>query len=106
MSFFGWSAASQMSAARSKTLRRCCPRVVPGLPPTGAAGVGSLNPSPGAVDVDDDDLPLGERRGSRPQRQGGEERESEHADSGAHGYFSSSAAGAGLGAGGAGGSVV
>src|SRR5262245_4754186 len=28
-------------------MRRCCPIVVPMLPPTGTAGVGSLNPSPG-----------------------------------------------------------
>src|SRR5882724_3667870 len=30
-------------------MRRCWPRVVPGLPPTGARGVGSLKPSPGAL---------------------------------------------------------
>src|SRR5437867_9965575 len=37
----------QMLAAYWKTYRRCSPTVVPGLPPTGVAGVGSLNPSPG-----------------------------------------------------------
>src|SRR5687767_5282203 len=30
-------------------MRRCSPNVVPVLPPTGAAGVGSLNPTPGAL---------------------------------------------------------
>jgi hypothetical protein len=34
-------------AAYWNALRRCCPTVVPGLPPTGVAGVGSLKPSPG-----------------------------------------------------------
>src|SRR5690606_18763685 len=29
-------------------MRRCSPTVVPGLPPTGVAGVGSLRPMPGA----------------------------------------------------------
>ncbi len=36
----------QMLQAVRKTFRRCSPRVVPGLPPTGAAGVVSLKPSP------------------------------------------------------------
>src|SRR5438270_9868867 len=36
----------QYAAAAMKTLRRCCPRVVPALPGTGATGVGSLNPTP------------------------------------------------------------
>ncbi len=35
----------QTSAAYWKAMRRCWPTVVPGLPPTGAAGVGSLKPS-------------------------------------------------------------
>jgi hypothetical protein len=39
--------ALQMLAAYSNAFTRCWPRVVPVLPPTGAAGVGSLNPSPG-----------------------------------------------------------
>src|SRR5262245_2212946 len=38
--------APQISATRWKTFRRCCPTVVPVLPPTGVAAVGSLNPSP------------------------------------------------------------
>src|SRR4051812_43367502 len=33
----------QMFAAYWKRFRRCCPSVVPGLPPTGARGVVSLN---------------------------------------------------------------
>src|SRR5215831_12347532 len=37
----------QMSAACWKAMSRCWPRVVPVFPPTGATGVGSLNPSPG-----------------------------------------------------------
>jgi hypothetical protein len=41
------SVAPQMVAACWKQLSRCWPMVTPGLPPTGAAGVGSLNPSPG-----------------------------------------------------------
>src|SRR5262245_45637821 len=36
----------QIAAAWLKTLRRCSPSVRPGLPPTGARGVGSLKPSP------------------------------------------------------------
>ena len=36
----------QMLAACWKQSRRCWPIVVPELPPTGAAGVGSLKPSP------------------------------------------------------------
>ena len=40
------SAAPQMLAANWKELRRCWPKVVPALPPTGARGDGSLNPSP------------------------------------------------------------
>src|SRR3954470_6339903 len=39
----------QMSAAYWKAISRCWPTVVPGLPPTGAAGVGSLKPTPGAL---------------------------------------------------------
>src|ERR1041385_5522101 len=40
--------APQMLAAAWKTFSRCCPSVVPGLPPIGATGVGSLNPTFGA----------------------------------------------------------
>src|SRR5689334_13347972 len=40
------SFAPQMFAASSKTLSLCCPSVVPGFPPTGIAGVGSLKPTP------------------------------------------------------------
>src|SRR5262245_32004613 len=36
----------QIPAAYWNTKRRCWPIVVPGLPPTGVAGVGSLKPSP------------------------------------------------------------
>src|SRR5947209_7504920 len=39
----------QTLAANWKTLSACWPRVVPGLPPTGATGVGSLKPTPGAL---------------------------------------------------------
>src|SRR4051812_10793727 len=39
--------APQIFAACWKAYRRCSPRVVPGLPPTGGAGVGSLKPTPG-----------------------------------------------------------
>src|SRR5262245_55656696 len=39
------SDAPHRSAANWNAIRRCCPFVVPGLPPTGAAGVGSLKPS-------------------------------------------------------------
>src|SRR3954470_18453074 len=42
------SVAPQMSAAAWKARSRCWPSVVPALPPTGAAGVGSLKPSPAA----------------------------------------------------------
>src|SRR4051812_37025750 len=42
------SVAPQTSAARLNTLSACSPLVVPGLPPTGATGVGSLKPTPGA----------------------------------------------------------
>ncbi|VXB00192.1 hypothetical protein MASSI9I_10238 [Massilia sp. 9I] len=42
------SVLPQMLAACWKAIRRCWPRVVPVLPPTGVAGVGSLKPSPGA----------------------------------------------------------
>src|SRR3954469_9528411 len=35
----------QTFAANVNAISRCCPLVVPGLPPTGAAGVGSLKPS-------------------------------------------------------------
>src|SRR5262245_39885779 len=38
-----------MAAACWKAINRCSPRVVPLLPPTGAAGVGSLKPWPGSV---------------------------------------------------------
>src|SRR5262249_16494988 len=41
----GLSAALQMAAAYLKASKRCCPTVVPALPPTGGAAVGSLNPS-------------------------------------------------------------
>ena len=37
----------QMLAANWKAISRCCPSVVPVLPPTGSTGVGSLNPSSG-----------------------------------------------------------
>src|SRR5258705_9464899 len=37
----------QMFAAYWNTYRRCSPSVVPGFPPTGATGVGSLKPSLG-----------------------------------------------------------
>src|SRR5262245_4298315 len=43
------SVAPQMSAANWKAFRRCCPSVVPGLPPTGATGVGSLKPTPAGL---------------------------------------------------------
>src|SRR5262252_6243580 len=39
--------APQIAAARLKQFSRCAPIVVPGLPPTGAAGVLSLKPSLG-----------------------------------------------------------
>src|SRR5262249_23923745 len=39
----------QTLAANWKAISRCCPSVVPVLPPTGATGVGSLNPSPGLL---------------------------------------------------------
>src|SRR3954452_2755029 len=38
----------QIPAANLNAFRRCSPSVVPGLPPSGAAGVGSLKPSPAA----------------------------------------------------------
>src|SRR5688572_10315075 len=38
-----------MLAAWLNAISRCSPRVVPVLPPTGAAGVGSLKPTPGAL---------------------------------------------------------
>src|SRR5882672_7675279 len=41
------SSEPQMSAAYWKAINRWAPSVVPTLPPTGATGVGSLNPSPG-----------------------------------------------------------
>src|SRR5262245_35806498 len=44
-----FSCAPQTLAAAWNALRRCWPSVVPGLPPTGAAGVGSLNPTPAAL---------------------------------------------------------
>src|SRR5690606_10019940 len=40
--------APQMPAAKLNRFSRCCPRVVPLLPPSGAAAVASLKPSPGA----------------------------------------------------------
>src|SRR5882672_12327210 len=40
------SRVPQMFAAVWKTKSRCAPTVVPGFPPTGEAGAGSLNPSP------------------------------------------------------------
>jgi len=43
------SRALQIAAACSNAISRCCPSVVPALPPTGAAGVGSLNPTFGAL---------------------------------------------------------
>ncbi len=43
-----FNCAPQMLAAAWNALRRCWPSVVPGLPPTGAAGVGSLKPTPAA----------------------------------------------------------
>src|SRR5262249_16385485 len=39
---------AEMLAANWNALRRCWPSVVPGLPPTGATGVGSLKPTPAA----------------------------------------------------------
>ena len=43
-----FNCAPQMLAACWNAIRRCWPRVVPVLPPTGAAGVGSLKPTPAA----------------------------------------------------------
>src|SRR6187455_2837088 len=43
------SVEPQMLAAYWNAMRRCWPSVVPGLPPTGATGVGSLNPTPAAL---------------------------------------------------------
>src|SRR5262249_49222655 len=43
------SVEAQTPAANWNAMSRCWPTVVPGLPPTGAAGVGSLKPSPGAL---------------------------------------------------------
>src|SRR5262245_56102660 len=43
------SVAPQRSAACWKAIRRCCPSVVPVLPPTGARGVGSLKPTLGLL---------------------------------------------------------
>src|SRR5215212_5770115 len=43
-----FSVAPQILAAAWKAIRRCWPRVVPLFPPTGAAGVESLNPLPAA----------------------------------------------------------
>ena len=43
-----FSVAPQMFAAVWAAFNRCWPRVVPGFPPTGATGVVSLNPTPGA----------------------------------------------------------
>jgi hypothetical protein len=44
-----FNCAPQTFAAAWNAFRRCWPRVVPGLPPTGAAGVGSLKPTPAAL---------------------------------------------------------
>ena len=41
--------APQRSAAFWKALSLCWPTVVPGLPPTGVAGVASLNPTPASL---------------------------------------------------------
>src|SRR5689334_21695993 len=41
--------AAQIDAAYWKAIIRCWPSVVPGLPPIGAFGVGSLKPTPGAL---------------------------------------------------------
>src|SRR3569623_653769 len=41
------SRAPHSEAAVWNRIRRCAPRVVPGLPPSGLFGVGSLKPSPG-----------------------------------------------------------
>src|SRR5690349_20081019 len=44
--------AAHRFAAYRNASSRCCPTVVPVLPPTGAAGVGSLKPTPaGSVGV-------------------------------------------------------
>src|SRR6185369_5259336 len=40
------SSAAQRFAAYVNAFRRCAPSVVPALPPTGAAAVASLKPSP------------------------------------------------------------
>src|SRR5882724_6078385 len=41
--------APHFEMANANALSRCCPNVVPVLPPTGTAGVGSLNPTPAAL---------------------------------------------------------
>src|SRR6185295_408224 len=43
------STAPQRSAAYWSAIRRCCPTVVPLLPPTGAAAVASLKPVPATI---------------------------------------------------------
>src|SRR5713101_5555804 len=40
---------AQISAAAWNAISRCWPIVVPGFPPTGAAGVGSLKPTRGSL---------------------------------------------------------
>src|SRR5260370_39318830 len=42
-------AIPQTNAAYLKAISLCCPTVVPGLPPTGCAAVGSLKPTPGSL---------------------------------------------------------
>src|SRR5690349_17415542 len=42
-----FSTLPQSWSARLYAMMRCWPTVVPGLPPTGVAGVGSLKPTPG-----------------------------------------------------------
>ena len=44
-----FNCAPQTFAACWNAIRRCWPSVVPVLPPTGAAGVGSLKPTPAAL---------------------------------------------------------
>src|ERR1051325_3192922 len=72
---------AQMAAACVKQLSRCWPMVVPGLPPTGAAGVASLNPSPAPSR-----LMMLMGGGAKGREQG---RGAERAKERAHGHFSS-----------------
>src|ERR1044071_1488264 len=60
------SVAPQTSAANWKAIRRCCPTVVPGLPPIGAAGVGSLKPTPSALKLTIVIVALADARGAVP----------------------------------------